>query len=163
MGSPGRRPDCRYPGQRFAEAAPPPPATYQRDVLGHVRAALARSAGTGISHEQIHWAWTVTIGTAYDLGDIAAVRELLAMIDDRPPGHLAPMLLAERTLVHARLADRDGHAAAGPAFAAIGPLRDAADTAISEVSDVARVPPLPATAGPGRRPDARRTADRGPR
>jgi MFS family permease len=27
---PGRRPDCRDPGQRFAEALPPPPATYQR-------------------------------------------------------------------------------------------------------------------------------------
>jgi hypothetical protein len=32
------------------------------------------------------------------------------MIDDCPPGHLAPMQLAERTLVRARLADRDGYA-----------------------------------------------------
>jgi len=57
------------------------------------------------------------IRTAYDLGDIAAVRELLAMIDDCPPRHLAPRLLAERMLARARLADRGGYAAAGPAFA----------------------------------------------
>jgi hypothetical protein len=40
------------------------------------------------------------------------------MIDDCPSGHLAPVQLAERTLVRARLADRDGYAAAYAAFAA---------------------------------------------
>ena len=64
----------------------------------------------------------VAIRTAYDLGDIAAVRELLAVIDDCPPRHLAPGLLGERMLVHAGLADRDGYAATDPAFAAIGAL-----------------------------------------
>ncbi|MGH3172955.1 MAG: hypothetical protein ACRDPF_03700 [Streptosporangiaceae bacterium] len=34
------------------------------------------------------------------------------MIDDCPPGHLAPVQSAERTLVRARLANRDGYAAA---------------------------------------------------
>jgi hypothetical protein len=53
----------------------------------------------------------VAIRTAYDLGDIAAVRELLAMIDDCPPRHLAPRLLSERALARARLADRDVYAA----------------------------------------------------
>jgi hypothetical protein len=129
----------------------------------------------------------VAIRTAYDLGDIAAVRELLAMIDDCPPRHLAPRLLSERALARARLADRDGSAAADPAFAALGALRvhstltslahclldhvgyltrlgevEAAETAISQAREVARAPALPATAGPGRRPDARGTADRGP-
>ena len=66
----------------------------------------------------------VAIRTAYDLGDIAAVRELLAMIDDCPPRRLAPRLLAGCTLVHACLADRDGYAAADPAFAAVGALRE---------------------------------------
>jgi hypothetical protein len=60
--------------------------------------------------EEIRRGWPLAICTAYNLGDIAAVRELLAMIDDCPPGHLAPMQLAERTLVRARLADRDGYA-----------------------------------------------------
>ena len=61
----------------------------------------------------------------YDLGDISIVRESPAMIDDCPPGHLAPMQLAERTVVGAHLADRDGSAAGDAAFAApIGALRE---------------------------------------
>ena len=129
----------------------------------------------------------VAIRTAYDLGDIAAVRELLAMIDDCPPRRLAPRLLAGRTLVHACLADRDGSAAADPAFAAIGTLPEhrtptTSLTACSITSGtspalVRSKPPKRLSARPaaspgrqrcqplldgGRRADARGTADRGP-
>jgi hypothetical protein len=120
----------------------------------------------------------------YDLGDIGIVRKLSAMIDDCPPGRLAPMQLAERTVVGARLADRDGYAVGDAAFAALREhgnpyhlahgLPDragyltrlcgtaAAGTAISEGPRHRRALALPATAGPGRRPGLHRTADRGP-
>jgi hypothetical protein len=52
------------------------------------------------------------------LRDTAATAELLALLDSRQPGHLAPMLRAERELVRARLAADDGDQAAGGAFAA---------------------------------------------
>jgi hypothetical protein len=103
------------------------------------------------------------------------------MIDDCPPGLLAPMQLAGRTLIRARLADRDGYAAAGAAFAgAIGALRvhgtpyhladglldhagyltrlgdaEAAETAISEARDIAGClsgQPLPDRGAPACRP-----------
>jgi hypothetical protein len=81
------------------------------------------------------------------------------MIDDCPPVHLAPMQLAERTVVGAHLADRDGYAAfaapigglrerSNPYHLAHGPLDHAeyltrlddtaaAGTAISEARDIA--------------------------
>jgi hypothetical protein len=127
------------------------------------------------------------IRTAYDLGDIAAVRELLAMIDDWAPRHLAPRLSAGRTLVRARLADRDGYGAADPAFAAVGALRERSTLTTSLIAWavtsgtspalVRSKPPKRLSARPatspgrqrcqplldrGRRPDARGTADRGP-
>jgi len=47
------------------------------------------------------------------------------MIDDCPPGLLAPMQLVGRTLIRARLADGGGYAAADAAFAgAISALRE---------------------------------------
>jgi hypothetical protein len=57
----------------------------------------------------------------YDLGDIGIVRKLPAMIDDCPPGHLAPMHLAERTVVGAYLADRGGYAVGDAALASTEP------------------------------------------
>ena len=84
------------------------------------------------------------------------------MLDDCPPGHLAPMLRAERDLVRARLAASDGEQAAGASFAAaVSGMRehstpyhlahglldhaaylirlgdaDAAETAVSEARDI---------------------------
>ena len=48
----------------------------------------------------------------------AATAELLALLDSRQPGHLAPMLTAERELVRVRLASADSTADAAAAFAA---------------------------------------------
>jgi class 3 adenylate cyclase/tetratricopeptide (TPR) repeat protein len=85
--------------------------------LGHD--ALAHAEAFGISHEFLRWAWPLTARAAYDLHDTAATDELLSLLDTSQPGHLAPMLRAERDLVRARLAR------AGPAFAtAINSLRE---------------------------------------
>jgi double zinc ribbon protein len=72
------------------------------------------------------WSWALAARSATDLGDIGATVELLALLDGRQPGHLAPMLRAERDLVRARLAGRDADPAAPAAFvSAIGGLRQA--------------------------------------
>ena len=55
---------------------------------------------------------------AHDLGDAAAVGELLTLLDNYQPGHLPPMLRAERNLARARLAAADGGPDAAAAFAA---------------------------------------------
>jgi class 3 adenylate cyclase/predicted ATPase len=96
------------------------------DALRHARAVLAHADAVGISFDGLRWAWPLAARAAHDLGDTAAVGELLALLDSYQPGHLAPMLRAERDLVRARLAAKDdSRTVAGPAFAAaITRLRD---------------------------------------
>jgi tetratricopeptide (TPR) repeat protein len=93
-------------------------------ALAHARDVLARADALGMSSEALRWAWPVAARAACDLADTTATLELLALLDGTQPGHLAPMLRAERDLVRARLAARDSNQAA-PAFAAaIRSLRD---------------------------------------
>ncbi|MFY9934349.1 MAG: hypothetical protein WAK82_40720, partial [Streptosporangiaceae bacterium] len=87
-------------------------------ALRHTRAVLSHAPALGISHEYQRWSWPLAARCAHDLGDRTATRELLAMIDSHPPGHLAPMLRAERDLVRVRLAASDGDDADPAAFAA---------------------------------------------
>jgi class 3 adenylate cyclase/tetratricopeptide (TPR) repeat protein len=88
------------------------------DALRHARRALEPADTIGISSEDQRWAWPVAARAAHDLGDDAAVRELLALLDTQQPGYLAPMLRAERDLVRARLAAADDDQAAAAPFAA---------------------------------------------
>ncbi len=89
-------------------------------ALGHARAIVEHAGALGISHELLRWAWPLAARAAHDLRDTAAVGELLTLLDDYQPGHLAPMLRAERDLVRARLAAGDGDPAAAAAFASGG-------------------------------------------
>jgi class 3 adenylate cyclase/tetratricopeptide (TPR) repeat protein len=84
------------------------------DALRQARAILARAEAMGISSVPLRWAWPLAARCAHELADIAAVCDLVALLDSYQPGHLAPMLQAERDLVRARLAagDRDAGAAA---------------------------------------------------
>jgi class 3 adenylate cyclase/predicted ATPase len=105
----------------FTAAADGQPAA----LLRHARAIFDQAAALGISDGYLRWAWTLAARTAYDLGDTATARELLAMLDGCQPGQLVPMLRAERDLVRARMTAADGDpAATGAAFAdAIAGLR----------------------------------------
>jgi class 3 adenylate cyclase/tetratricopeptide (TPR) repeat protein len=97
------------------------------DALRHARAILAHAEAIGISAVAQRWAWPLAARSAHELRDNAAARDLLALLDSYPPGYLAPMLRAERDLVHARLAadDGDGDGSAAAAFtAAIKSLRE---------------------------------------
>jgi len=94
-------------------------------ALGHARAVLACADALGISHEVMRSAWPLAARAAHDLRDIATVGELLTMLDSHQPGHLAPMLRAERDLARARVAAGDGDPAAAAAFvSAISSLRE---------------------------------------
>jgi class 3 adenylate cyclase/predicted ATPase len=89
-----------------------------RDTLSHV-------GELGISHEFLCWAWPLAARAAHDLDDTAAVGELLTLLGSYQPGHLAPMLRAERDLARARLAEHAGDPDAAASFAtAIVTLRE---------------------------------------
>ena len=88
------------------------------DALRHARAALAHKDALGISNESLRWAWPLAARAAFELKDAAAARDLLALLYSHPPGHLAPMLRAERDLARARLAASDADQGASAAFAA---------------------------------------------
>jgi tetratricopeptide (TPR) repeat protein len=75
------------------------------------RAALDFTA-ISIRFESVVWCWAAAARAAHELGDRAVLDELVAFLDARPKGHLAPLLGAERSLVRARLADDDGTALA---------------------------------------------------
>jgi tetratricopeptide (TPR) repeat protein len=96
-----------------------------QDTLRHARSVLAHAGALGISHGYLRWAWPLAARTAHDLHDTAGTGELLTLLDDCQPGHLAPMLHAERDLARARLADHAGEQAAAASYAAaISSLRE---------------------------------------
>ena len=94
-------------------------------ALRHAQAALADVGTLGISHDCVRWAWPLAARAAYELRDTAITGELLALLGSWQPGHLPPMLRAERDLTLARLAADDHDPSATVAFAgAISSLRE---------------------------------------
>ena len=91
----------------IAAARGEPEATLRR-----ARATLAYAEALGIAHEATRWAWPLAARTAWELGDVATAKELLAMLDALQPGRLPPMLRAERDLARARSGDGAGFEAA---------------------------------------------------
>jgi class 3 adenylate cyclase/predicted ATPase len=89
------------------------------DALRHARAVFTQSQAVGISHGEVVWAWSLAARAAAELNDDAATRELLTLLDPYQPGHIVPILRAERDLARARLAASDDDPAAdAPAVAA---------------------------------------------
>ena len=86
----------------IAAARGEPEATLRR-----AQTTLAYAEALGIAHEATRWAWPLAARTAWELGDVATSKELLAMLDALQPGRLPPMLRAERDLARARLAGTD--------------------------------------------------------
>ena len=109
--------------ERIHRRRPPPAA---RPRCGHARAARSRRTPSGSAANRCAGRWPLAARAAHELRDTAAVGELLALLDAYQPGHLAPMLRAERDLARARLAAsrRRPEAAAAAFAAAIGGLRE---------------------------------------
>jgi class 3 adenylate cyclase/tetratricopeptide (TPR) repeat protein len=96
-----------------------------RDALRHARETLAHVGALGMSHEFLRWAWPLAARAAHELRDDMATGDLLALLDSFQPGHLPPMLRAERDLVRARLSAADGDQGAAVSFAAaVASLRE---------------------------------------
>jgi class 3 adenylate cyclase/predicted ATPase len=87
------------------------------DALRYARAVLAHAGVLGISHEEIVWAWSLAARAAHELSDTAATRQVLALLDTYQPGHIVPLLRAERDLARARHAAHDGDEAFAAALA----------------------------------------------
>jgi tetratricopeptide (TPR) repeat protein len=87
-------------------------------VLRLARDTVAYASALGMTHEYVRWAWPLAARTAYELRNAVTIGELLALADSCPAGRLAPMIRAERDLLHARQAGRDGDDAARDSFAA---------------------------------------------
>ena len=102
----------------LAEAFTAAAAGQPEDALRHARAVLTHAAVLGMSHGEVVWAWPLAARAAHELGDLGSIAELLALLDSYQPGHVVPVLRAERELVRARLAARDGQETAAAAFAA---------------------------------------------
>jgi class 3 adenylate cyclase/tetratricopeptide (TPR) repeat protein len=95
------------------------------EALLLARATLAHAGILGISHEFMRWTWPLAARVTHELRDTAATGDLLVVLDSCQPGHLAPMLRAERDLVRARLGATEGDRAAVVSFAAaISSLRE---------------------------------------
>jgi tetratricopeptide (TPR) repeat protein len=90
----------------------------QEEALRYARLTLSYAPALGNGFESVRWAWPLAARVAYGLGDARAVGELLAFLDAQPPGHVIPLLRAERDLARARLADSSGSADASALFAA---------------------------------------------
>jgi class 3 adenylate cyclase/tetratricopeptide (TPR) repeat protein len=110
----------------LADASAAAASGQPEQALRIARAALGHADALGISCSSLRWAWPLAVRSAHELGDRAAVSDLIAQLDANQPGHLAPMLRAERDLARARLAaaDAGGDQAASAFAAAITGLRE---------------------------------------
>jgi tetratricopeptide (TPR) repeat protein len=88
------------------------------ETLKHSRAVLAHAPALGIGPGELVWAWSLAVRVAHELTDSVTIRELLVLLDSYRPGHIVPLLRAERDLARARLAGTDDDVAAPAAFAA---------------------------------------------
>ena len=95
------------------------------DVLRHGREAMSFRDSLGIGSDAVRLTWPPATRAALQLGDHAAVDELLALLEGELPGRLPPVLRAERELVRARLALARGEDAGAELDAAIATMRTA--------------------------------------
>ncbi len=74
-------------------------------ALHHATAAVSHADALGIRQDSIRWAWPLAARSARALGDDAALRNLVGVIDDHPVGHIPPVLRAEADLARIDLGD----------------------------------------------------------
>ena len=86
--------------------SPPSPTAGQRRRCVHSRGPHARRRPRDKPWRLV-WAWSLAVRAAHEVSDAAATQELLALLDSYQPGHVVPLLRAERDLARARLAGQD--------------------------------------------------------
>ncbi|HLX78941.1 MAG TPA: hypothetical protein VKR27_08650, partial [Acidimicrobiales bacterium] len=68
------------------------------EALVYARAVLDRAPAIGVRHETVRWSWPLAARAAREVNDRETTAELVALLDAHPPGHLPPLLRAERAL-----------------------------------------------------------------
>ncbi len=76
-------------------------------TLRHCRVVFARKDRLDQVHEAFFWTWPLGVRTAFTIGDLDTVRELLALIEEDLIGRRPPIVRAEAGLAEARLAAAD--------------------------------------------------------
>jgi hypothetical protein len=80
--------------------------------------ALAYGRTLGARHDGVRWAWAIAADAALALNQVDDVAGLLGWLDELPPGHVPPVLRAERLRVRAHYQSRRGEPGAGETYAA---------------------------------------------
>ena len=80
------------------------------------RDALVHAEELGLRSDAIRWGWPLAADAALALDDLTEVSRLLDWLDDYPPGHVPPVLRAERLRVRARLLASQDDPTAAVAF-----------------------------------------------
>ena len=78
------------------------------EALQAAHDAMQLISELGLGAPTTLWAWSIGARAGFDAHDEDAVRDLVAMLDGHPVGHLPPVLRAERALARARLAAARG-------------------------------------------------------
>jgi hypothetical protein len=74
-----------------------------RTAVAEGRKATELSTLLGCAHEAVRWGWAIATDSAFALGDLDAVDELLAWLDEFPVGYLADVQVVDRQRTRARL------------------------------------------------------------
>ena len=96
-----------------------------KQALDYARQALEYSAAISLRHDAVRWAWTIAADAALALGDETEVTRLVSALEGHRPGHVPPVLRAERLRIRARILANKNDPAAAEAFdAATEAFRD---------------------------------------
>ena len=86
------------------------------DGLQAARKGVELISAVSLASTLTLWCWSVGVRAAFDVDDEDAIRDLVALLDGHPKGHLTPLLRAELALARAHLAAAHGDGDAEPLF-----------------------------------------------
>jgi class 3 adenylate cyclase/tetratricopeptide (TPR) repeat protein len=86
------------------------------EALAQAERALSYTDALGFGAEAIRWAWPMAADSALALKDHDTASRLVNWLGEYPPGHIPPLLRAERQRIEARLLAASGDPAAQAAF-----------------------------------------------
>jgi hypothetical protein len=108
-----------------AQAAAAASTGDHKQALHHARQALGYVAALGLRSEGVRWAWPIAADAALMLGDETELAGLVSTLDGHRPGHIPPVLRAERLRIDARILANENDVTAAETFdAATRAFRD---------------------------------------
>ena len=86
-----------------AQAAAAASTGDHKEALRHARQALECGAALGLRSDAVRWSWPIAADAALALGDETELARLVSTLDGHRPGHLPPVLRADRLRISARI------------------------------------------------------------